>query len=472
MAEKETSRPAPRPEHTRVALQQYERARQAMATGNYDYSIELLRTCCKLDPANLIYRQALRRTQKIKYGNNLRGSAMAWLTTALPRARLEKAKRSSDYLKVLEYGEVILSANPWCTRTQVEMAQAAEALGYTELAVWILEQARQKDPRDARVNRCLAGLYERMGNFAQAMILWELVSKAQPTDLEAGRKAKDLAAQHTIAVGNYEEAAQSGGRVAREAESPEDTEAAKEPWRKALEPFQKKVAADPTNPVPYLQMFSILRQAKQHEEAQRCLEEGLAATGGHFELQFALAELQTDLVRENLRLAQARRRAEPEVQKWLDLEQQLERELLRREADLFRCKADRFPNDLSHRLELGIRLYKLGQLDEAITELQAARKDPRGRVRALLYLGHCFRDRKNWALARRNYSEALQGLAAGEEELRKELLFELAQLAVREGDWNTAVEVGVELADLDFGYRDIGRQLEQWLRHKEEAAAG
>ena len=68
MADQENSiLPMPSPEHRRVAAGQFERANQVIATGNFDYGIQLLLTCCKLDPANLVFRQALRKTEKIKF---------------------------------------------------------------------------------------------------------------------------------------------------------------------------------------------------------------------------------------------------------------------------------------------------------------------------------------------------------------------------------------------------------------------
>src|SRR5437868_7076723 len=96
------------PEHRRAAVGQYERANQVIATGNFDYGIQLLLSCCKLDPANLIYRQALRRTEKAKYHNNMRGRVLAGMRTWPARAKVKAARRSRDYLKVLEYGEQVL----------------------------------------------------------------------------------------------------------------------------------------------------------------------------------------------------------------------------------------------------------------------------------------------------------------------------------------------------------------------------
>src|SRR6202022_4411022 len=98
--------------------------------------------CCLLDPGNLIYRQALRRTQRARFQNNLRGSPLAWLTTWPIKARVKAARRAKDYRKVLEYGERVLVPNPWDVPTQMAMAEAMDALGLLDMAIWCLEQAR------------------------------------------------------------------------------------------------------------------------------------------------------------------------------------------------------------------------------------------------------------------------------------------------------------------------------------------
>src|SRR5262249_30639478 len=182
-----------------------DRANQVIATGNFDYAIQLLLTCCKLDPGNFLFRQTLRRTQKAKYKDNLRGSRLASLTTVRTRAKLKAAKRTRDYLKVLEAGEVILSKNPWDVGAQMDMAEAADALGLIDHAIFFLDQARQKNPKDATLNRALARLFEKRGNFAHAIALWQLVKEVAPDDVEAAHKAKDLAASETIARGGYRE---------------------------------------------------------------------------------------------------------------------------------------------------------------------------------------------------------------------------------------------------------------------------
>ena len=202
--------PAPTTEQRRIAQESFAKAKEMSKDGGYDYAIQLLLTCCRLDPANFYYRQELRRTQKTKYGNNLRGSRFAFLSTPRWKTKLRVAKRGREYLKALEYGEQVLCRNPWDQGAQLDMAEAFDALGLSDLAVFTLDQARQKYPKDATLNRAMARQFEKRGDFQKAMVLWQLVRDTNPTDVEAQHKAKDLAANATIQKGGYEEAAAQG----------------------------------------------------------------------------------------------------------------------------------------------------------------------------------------------------------------------------------------------------------------------
>ena len=184
--------PTPTADQRRVAVENFNRARQVLLTDNYDYGISLLTLCCKLDPANVLYRQALRRAQKDKYGNRMKGSPLAFLTTPKHKARVKRARAGRDYLKVLEHGEEVLTRNPWDAGTQMDMADAFDALGLIDLAVFSLDQARQKYPKDATINRALARLFEKRGDFKKAIALWHLIQQANPNDVEAVAQSQGL----------------------------------------------------------------------------------------------------------------------------------------------------------------------------------------------------------------------------------------------------------------------------------------
>jgi tetratricopeptide (TPR) repeat protein len=491
MADNEISTlPAPSPEQRRAAAGQFERANQVIATGNFEYGIQLLLSCCKLDPGNLIYRQALRQTEKTKYKNNMHGSAMAAITTSGTKAKILAAKRSKDYLKVLELGEDVLVRNPWDTGALMDMADAAEQLGLMDMATWSLEQARLKNPKSVPVNRALAKLCERRGNFSQAIGLWELVRQADPKDMEARTKAKDIAANATIARGRYEAVInESGERAGTETKPGFKSEKGDTPVRPdKAEPltavqaraggerFAQEIAAlrtriqnDPTSPATYLQLAALYRRSNQDDQARAVLTEGLGPTGNAFDLTIELAEMDIEPFRKDLAIAEEKLKAQPQDEELRKICNRFQKEVNTREMDLFRQKADRFPTDKTFRFDLGVRLLRAGQFDEAIKELQALRSDPRYQWRALLYLGYCFNGRNNWRLAQRNFEEALQNLPAGDEESRKEILFQLAEGMAKAGDLAKAVELGYELANVDFGYNDIGRLLDEWQNRMQQA---
>lgn len=474
--------PAPSADQKRIALDSFKRANEAVQSGNFDYAINLLLTCCKIDPANFAFRQALRKTQKDKFGNNMRGSRFSFLATSRSKAQMKAAKAGRDYLRVLEYGEQVLCSNPWEMGTQMDMAEAFDALGLSEMAVFTLDQARQKYPKDATLNRALARLFEKRGDFQKAIILWQLVKEAAPHDVEASHKAKDLAASETIQRGQYEEAAAGSkespvlGRIESRASEKADKLA------READPIRKRIEADPTEPSLYIQLANTYRKSGQDDRARAALQQGLGPTGNAFQLQLALMELDVLPVRKNIEHTEAKIRklreknhdddgdeeplSETEL---LALRAKLLKELNSREIDILRTKADRFPNEINHRLELGTKLMKADLFDEAIAELQQARRDERLKWKAAMYLGICFKKRNNWRLAQRNFEEALTAIPDGEEAGKKELLYQLAAGAAENNDLPRAIDLGHELANMDYGFKSIGKLIDEWTDRLQNA---
>jgi tetratricopeptide (TPR) repeat protein len=468
--------PAPTAEQRKIAQDNFERAKQVIATGNFDYGIDLLMTCCRLDPASVPFRTALRKAQKDKYSNNLHGSKVAVLTTLRHKQRVKTAKLSRDYLKVIEAGEQVLAKNPWDLGTQMDMAEAFDALGLLDLAVYTLDQARQKYPKDGTLNRALARLLEKRGNFPQAMKLWQLVKDAYPTDVEAAHKAKDLAANDTIARGQYVEAA-SGSKMSPVLDKIE-AHAAERHDRVDREagPLLKRIEADPTEPALYVQLAAVYRKHNQADRARAVLQQGLGPTGGHTTLRLELAELdlvplraEYDAVHAKIQAKKAKQSANgdegddgPTLHELRVRRSLLEKDILAREVAQLKARAERAPSDLSAKFELGAKLYKADKFDDAIAELQQVRREEKYKGKAALVLGHCFRKRNNWRLAQRNYEDALAAIPESDEAARKDVLYHLAVGAAEHGDLPRALDLGHELANLDFNFKNIGNLLEEW----------
>src|SRR5262249_16824140 len=161
-------------------------------------------------------------------------------------------------------------------------------------------------------------------------------------------------------------------------------------------------------------------------------------------------EMDLDTFRRNLAIA-ARKLANGEAddgssrhtpEELRRIRNKLLKEITAREIEMYRLRADRFPQDVSYRLELGIRLAEADQIDEAIVELQQARKEPRLMWKAALHLGLCFKKRNNWRLAQRNLQDALAQVPPHEEEGRKEILFQLDLGSADAGACQKAIDLG------------------------------
>lgn len=477
MGERRTvaSLPPPTSEQRKIATDNFDRARQVLAGGNHDYAIDLLMTCCKLDPGNMQFRQTLRKAQKDKYGNNGKGSWLAFLSAPRHKARVKAAKASGDYRRVLEYGEQVLCKNPWDIGVQIDMADAFEALGLVDLAVFSLDSARQKNQKDATLNRALARLFEKRGDWKKAMAMWTLVREANPNDVEAAHKAKDIAAKETISRGGYEQVI-SGSKESPVLEKIETSQQEKQEkvTRETLA-LQKRIEADPTEPTLYIQLAGKYRQAGEIDRAKAVLTQGLGPTGNHPSLQLELHELelvpfrrQLEAIEQQLSKLQQRGDDDTAEEEALDetelrrSQQKILKEIQSRELEIARARADRSPNDMGLRLELGQKLLRLDLVDQAITELQTARRDEKFKGKACLNLGLCFKKRSNWRLAQRNFEEALQSLPASDDAARKETLYQLALGTAESGDHARALDFGHELANLDFNYKGIGAMLDDW----------
>jgi tetratricopeptide (TPR) repeat protein len=469
---------------------QFERATQVLHTGDLDYGMQLLLNCCLIDPANPTYRQTLRQAQKAKYQDNRKGQTLAFLTTLRAKIRLNAALRTGNYPKALEHAEAVLQRNPWDVGTHMAMAEAFENLDLVGMAIWTLDQIRQVTPSNPKVNRKLARLFEKSGNFTAATAMWELVRQADPTDVEAQYKFNDLAASATIARGRYEDAIQGsvpspamsatgemavarpgadkedapapGARLSHEASADGAGLGGDEKEPREVVALKAKIAANPTLPNAYLHLAGVYRRAEQWDQARQVLRLGLGPTANDFAIAMELADLDIEPFRRDLAVAEEKLSRRPDDPELEAIRAGLAKEVATRELDYYRAQSDRYPTDNKARFEMGVRLCQCGQLDEAIRELQAVRSDPRHQGKALVYLGYCFKKRNNWRLAQRNFEDALGHISGADEGLRKEVFYELAKGYAAAGELTRAVDMACELANIDFGYKDIGKLLDDW----------
>ncbi|MEI7684607.1 MAG: hypothetical protein WCL32_06235 [Planctomycetota bacterium] len=475
MADSPEPLPKLTPEQRQNVAKSFMRAKQVLASGNLDYAIELLIDCCKRDPASIPFRQELRRSEKLKYKDNKKGKPLAFLSTWRTSLTLETAFKRSKYLNAIEAAEEILRHNPWHTRAHIVSAASFEKLGLNDLALWTLDQARQIDDKNPVINRLMAQMFEARGQFNQAMALWKLVAQKLPNDKEAAKKSNDLAASATIAKGKYGEtstgqsvspAKKDVGPAERPPEEGEASTMAEQRIAKEAAMFLARIEESPNVPQTYLSLVQLYRRNDFADKAREIVKKGLAATKNHFDLALEAADLEIDPFRRDLALCEQQMRDDPKNTSLAATRTKLLKDISVRELAFYRQKSDRYPTDGAARFEMSVRLYKVGQYNEAITELQKVRNDPKHKNRVLIYLGFCFKSLNNWRLAQRNFEDAMQHLGPAEESYRKELMYQLATGYSENGEMPRAIELGCELANLDYSYKNIGALIDKWQTKK------
>jgi tetratricopeptide (TPR) repeat protein len=278
----------------------------------------------------------------------------------------------------VELAEALLVVDLYDFEAHRAVAGAFEKLGWIDQAVFCLEQARLLPNSPPSFDADLARLYERRGSFSQAR---ELTQPALPAAEEVQREMDLLC---------------------------------------------REIEAAPAVAVLYLHLARLYRSQGAPLAARRWLLRGLREAGNDGGLALELAEVDLDIFRHDLSVAEDKLRAQPASADLETLRARLVHEINNREISIFQQKADRYRADLCYRFELGVRLLKAGQFDEALAAFEQARADERLRWRSLVYAAYCHLNRRQWPKAKPLLEEALP-LIPINEMMHKEVMSLLAQ---------------------------------------------
>jgi serine/threonine protein kinase len=186
-------------EQARTAAAFHERAVQVVAQGTgKDYARQLLENCIKLDPFNIAYRKLLREVTREDSGG-IFGKLFGSLNVLAIKSKLHLARTNEDWLAVLSLGEEVLMREPADTSAHLALADAAVKLHATDLAFWLLDQARLVAPQNFDLIRAMACILETRGQRKAAIELWEKIVAALPLDNEARHKIDELSVNEHLA---------------------------------------------------------------------------------------------------------------------------------------------------------------------------------------------------------------------------------------------------------------------------------
>jgi tetratricopeptide (TPR) repeat protein len=428
----------------------FQRGTQSAAT-NVDYAIEMFQQCVLGDPGNAIYLQNLLAVLRKKQGGKPRGPGLSGLFNVGAKAGMKKAAAAAQWGEVLKQGLAVLKTNTFDHSCLLAMAEACGNLLQLETQRVYLKAALDAAPSDVEVNRQCARFLADRGEFDQAVACWVRVSNVRNFAEEAQKEIARLQVEKTIVAG-HGLTGRGGAAKAGAAAQPASTDRAAE--LKAL------IKAKPTEIENYLELADLHDRAGSVDDAEKTLLDALAASGNDLKVREHLEDRQMRWARQRILVAEKRLEAEDSAGNRATLEK-LRQQLLKLEIDVYSARTSRYPENPTWKYELAMRLKAAGNFTEAIRQFQDSLQDPRRRGQVSLELGECFQKIKQYQLAMRNYTTAVDLLTDRELDLRKRALYRAGVLAAGLEDVDAAKKHLSTLAGLDFGYRDVAQRLDK-----------
>jgi tetratricopeptide (TPR) repeat protein len=433
----------------------------AAMKNNHDYAVDMYQRACKIDPNNLIYRQALRGIERRKYGNDpTKVGRMAGARLQPVKLRIKASKSKGNWKGVLETCEEAFVVHPWDISTSRDAAEACEHLEYLSVAQWLLESV-QGQATDADFFRHLGRVEELNRAWHKAIQAWEKVKKLDPNDEVASRKINALSADATIQKAGLDEAIDKRNEAAAAPTGPDASELEAMAVKK-LSPEDRlirEIKNHPDRVGPHLELAEIYKQRNQLEEAEKALARGIKAHPGDETLLASHAEIQISRIQNAIDVFTRRSREKPQDAAIKTKLGEYKTMLLKYEIKEYERRAKLHPEDLAVQLQLGIRLARAGKHQEAIGAFQAARNHPTSRVEALHQAGLSFEATGVLKLAERNYQDALKSAEATDVTTLNALHYRLGRVAEAQGNIQAAEEHYNEVAANDYSYLDVAERL-------------
>jgi tetratricopeptide (TPR) repeat protein len=449
------------PRHLR---EQYEKGKTAFDRHNFDYAIAIFNQVLEQEPGFYDCREALRASQFKKAGG---GSSFfkkmlsgAGTSPMLAKGQLALMKEPKDALKIAEQ---VLNSDPNSAAAHKLLGEAAMLADLPKTAILSLEIAAKNAPKDEEIKKNLARAYSAGGQGDKAEAIFSELMRLHPNDLRLVQELKDISAKKTLSEGGYE-ALSTGAGSYRDILKDKDQAVALEQEKrqvktvdlskKMIAEYEEKLVREPKNLKLHRTVAELYEQQKDYDKALETYQKIVVQEGNtDASLQKVIADTKIKRFDHLISLL------DPKAPETAAKAKQLEAE--RDEFLLADCeqRAEKYPNDLLIRFELGKLYFQTGKTSEAIREFQKAQNNPNKRIQSLSYLGQCFAQRNMNDMAARSLQKAIEEKLAFDDE-KKEMIYALGGVLAKMGKKEESMDQYKQIYEVDSGYKDVAAKVE------------
>ncbi|MCW8140420.1 MAG: tetratricopeptide repeat protein [Planctomycetota bacterium] len=447
-----------------------DKARDAVKKKNYEYAVHLFIAYLTTHPADVAVRKELREAERSWKRMSGGGGFFAGAKTKALGMKVATIAVKKDPEKAMLACEEVLKQDPEVIPALIKLGEAAHLAKYSEVAISAFEDALavDKDCKDAL--RAMGRTYKDMGTankskpeMEKALKCFQRLARLDPKDKEAEDETKNIPAAMTaitikegVDKGGYQnlidkDEAQALEKQSQRVRTPEQA-------LERISELEPKVEKNPKDTKTMRLIAELYVKAERPEDALAWCDKALAADPN----DFLASELRGDLLMTRYetgikQLEEAYRKSPDErVKAKLGKARQ---EKLAFEIDEYRKRVEAHPTEMGLRYQLGKALYDAEKIDEAIPELQKAKQDPRKKSEAGYYLGYCFVKKKMAKLAVNELNAARDGLFEMEG-IKKDITYLLGRIYEMAGKKDQAVTEYSQIAEVDFGFKDVTKRLE------------
>jgi tetratricopeptide (TPR) repeat protein len=435
----------------------------ALERGNLDFAIDLLTAALDQEPGCLRTRKYLRAAQ-IKRFHGAPSNHAINLLSCLPQVvqihlLLTQAGKAEEAMAA---AEKLMRRDPINLTFVNLFVKAAEQAGCPDIAVMTLQQVREFYPTDLVLIQTLGEFYLKTSQPRLAREIFEKLAEQKPNDMKILKDLKDSMALDSMAKdgwtagGTDKDAYRKMMRNEKESVILEQSDKVVKTESDAnalITDTLQKVAKEPANINYRRHLANLYLNIKEFDKAIDCLEAAQNTSSGR--------DPQIDGAIAAARLA----KFEHEAGQLESAGDAAGAAAKRKEMDDFqfenlRERVTRYPNDLSLRFDFGLALFTRQEINDAIQQFQLAQRNPSERIRSLYYIGQCFKIKKQYDLAIDQLTRAaaeIQGMT----DLRKDIIYDLGSMYELLGDKAKALEQYKIIYQVDFGYKDIAKKIEQ-----------
>jgi tetratricopeptide (TPR) repeat protein len=221
--------------------------------------------------------------------------------------------------------------------------------------------------------------------------------------------------------------------------------------------------AEPEEPGKIMKLVDIWRKTEDPEYENKAidlLQQAFQRTK-QFRFRLAIGEIKMKQMNRQVRALRASYQADPQNADTKREYQEILNDKYQLELDEYLLAAQNYPTETRFRYEVALRLFELRRYKESIPILQDARRDPKYRNEAAIYIGRAF-------LAEGFPDEASETLKAAVEEYpikgdakHVELVYWYGRALEEKKDVPAAIKAYSTVAQADFNYRDVQARIKR-----------